>query len=256
MADNVKFPPGIVYLDGTTRWLAEGFHRYAASEMAGNAAMLVEVRQGTRHDAVICSLKANQAHGIYRSSADKRRTVEVALEDDICQKWTDREIAEVCGVSHTLVQDVRNPAKVEARKAKKKAAGEKATPRDKPTSKPGVVLSDPPVLAESAKNSQVIHKGAEPADESRTDDAAAGILETALDDANDRIAMLAQGDVATDEEKAMWKQGIDELRRGYAALQAERDSISHQFNAVVRENGELKTHIKRLQKKLDQAGRR
>jgi hypothetical protein len=57
MQQGATFPPVIVYDDGDNQWLADGFHRLAAARTLGLTAIAAEVRQGTRRDAVLFSLR-------------------------------------------------------------------------------------------------------------------------------------------------------------------------------------------------------
>jgi len=99
--------PIVVYYDGTSYWLADGFHRVAAAEEARVDAIEAEVRQGSLRDAIFHSLGANANHGIPRSIADKRRAVERMLADEEWATWSDRRVAETCQVSHTFVANIR-----------------------------------------------------------------------------------------------------------------------------------------------------
>jgi uncharacterized ParB-like nuclease family protein len=81
MADGAKFPAITVFYDGAEYWLADGFHRLAATDTAGREKINCDVRQGTRRDAVLHSVGANAAHGMRRTNDDKRRAVRVMLED-------------------------------------------------------------------------------------------------------------------------------------------------------------------------------
>lgn len=246
ITDGAKFPPPVVFFDGSTRWLAGGFHRYFAHKMAGNAGMKVEIRQGTLRDAILFSVGENQTHGIRRTIADKRRAVNMLLSDAAWGLWADREIAFKTGTSHTFVAQVRNPEKAAA----KKAAGKIATPKDAaPTSNPGVTLSTPePAAGNVATNSQVIHKS--PEEEMGADPVA--ILSIEVDELKARLAVLAV-EGSTEEERAMYSEAMKDLQAACGVLKAERDSICAQHNSLVRENTELKREVKSLRKKLDQA---
>lgn len=102
-----QFPPVIVYFDGTDRWLADGFHRYFGAKKAGLMQIYENVVPGTRRDAILHSVKANATHGLKRSNADKRKAVETMLADEEWRSWSDRKIAEACGVGNQLVGQVR-----------------------------------------------------------------------------------------------------------------------------------------------------
>jgi hypothetical protein len=109
MADGAKFPAITVFYDGAEYWLADGFHRLAATETAGSLTINCDVRQGTRRDAVLHSVGANAAHGMRRTNEDKRRAVRVLLEDAEWSQWGDRKIARRCGVDHKTVATLRPP---------------------------------------------------------------------------------------------------------------------------------------------------
>ena len=101
------FPPLVVFTDGTDYWLADGFHRLEAARRAGWLEVTVDVRAGTRRDAVLYAAGANAQHGLRRTSADKRRAVQAVLEDPEWRCWSDREIAHRCAVDHKTVGDLR-----------------------------------------------------------------------------------------------------------------------------------------------------
>ncbi len=106
MSQGAVFPPISVYFDGTTYWLADGFHRYLAAKRLERAAILAEVEPGGRSDALRHALGANATNGVYRNNADKRNAVEIALEE-----WPDLAnpvIAEICKVSAELVRRARS----------------------------------------------------------------------------------------------------------------------------------------------------
>lgn len=104
-----KLPPVVVFHDGTDHWLADGFHRYHAHRKAKRKDIAADVRNGTRRDAVLFSVGANAAHGLRRTNEDKRRAVQTLLEDAEWSKWSDRQIAEACGVSVPFVGAIRRP---------------------------------------------------------------------------------------------------------------------------------------------------
>jgi N6-adenosine-specific RNA methylase IME4 len=89
-----------LFYDGGAYWLADGFHRHAAHLKAGATDIAADIRQGTRRDAILHSVGANQSHGLRRTNDDKRRAVMTLLNDEEWGKWSAREIAEHCGVSH------------------------------------------------------------------------------------------------------------------------------------------------------------
>jgi hypothetical protein len=46
MAEGATFPPVVVFHDGQTHWLADGFHRVAAAEKAGLESIECDIREG------------------------------------------------------------------------------------------------------------------------------------------------------------------------------------------------------------------
>lgn len=102
-------PPLVVFRDGDgTNWLADGFHRlHAMLRLNPDSTVRCEVREGTKRDAIAFGFTANNAHGRRRTNADKRRAVRMALDDDEWRQWSDRQIADLCGVHHQLVATIR-----------------------------------------------------------------------------------------------------------------------------------------------------
>jgi hypothetical protein len=104
------FPAVVAYHDGAAYWLADGFHRVAAFRDAfpdGSKTIPVEVRAGTRRDAVLHAAGANAQHGLRRTNQDKRRAVETLLRDEEWAAWSDGTIAKACAVSDRFVSGVR-----------------------------------------------------------------------------------------------------------------------------------------------------
>ena len=108
MAAGAVFPPLVIYHDGKEYWLADGFHRFAAAELAGLTEIDCELRRGSQRDAVLCAVGANSAHGLRRTNEDKRRAVGLLLADAEWSQKSDRWIADACGVSNRFVSGVRN----------------------------------------------------------------------------------------------------------------------------------------------------
>lgn len=107
IAAGAEFPPVVVFFDGASYWLADGFHRHAAHVSLGLTEIAAEIRQGTRRDAILFSVGANSAHGLRRTNDDKRRAVMVLLNDPEWSKWSDREIARQASVSQPFVSRLR-----------------------------------------------------------------------------------------------------------------------------------------------------
>ena len=104
-----KFPPVTVFADAerNTLWLADGIHRMEAAKLLGKKCIRANVQGGTYADALRIALGANATHGLRRTNADKRHTLEMA--------WKNREtlfggdpsqntLAGVCGISRKTVE--------------------------------------------------------------------------------------------------------------------------------------------------------
>jgi len=106
MKAGATFPPVVVFHDGKgAHWLADGFHRVAAAELAGVAEIAVDVREGDRKAALLHAASANSDHGLRRTLADKRAAVQRLLA--AYPKWSDRKIAEAAKVDHKTVGAAR-----------------------------------------------------------------------------------------------------------------------------------------------------
>ncbi|MEI8373470.1 MAG: hypothetical protein WCJ35_11640 [Planctomycetota bacterium] len=102
-----KFPPVDVFFDGETHWAADGFHRLAGHEKAGRKQIDCIVHPGTKADAQWHALQSNKDHGLRRSVDDKKRAVLMAFEHPKGKDMSDRRIADVVGVSPTMVAKYR-----------------------------------------------------------------------------------------------------------------------------------------------------
>jgi hypothetical protein len=103
----VVLPPVTVFNDGGTYWLADGFHRVAATKRIGCLDIEVDLRVGTRRDAMLHSFGANATHGLRRTNDDKRRAIVAMLSDPDWSRWSNRQIAKACGVSSDMVDRAR-----------------------------------------------------------------------------------------------------------------------------------------------------
>lgn len=107
MREGETFPAITAFHDGTTFWIADGFHRHAAAVMAAIEEIDVAVQTGGLRDAILFAVGANATHGLRRTNADKRRSVQRLLEDEEWAAWSDREIARRCSVDHKFVGKLR-----------------------------------------------------------------------------------------------------------------------------------------------------
>jgi ParB-like chromosome segregation protein Spo0J len=126
MQHGAMFPAVVVFYDGESYWLADGFHRVKAAVNAGLTELECEVRQGSQADAQWFSFSANKTNGLRRTNEDKQRAVKAALLHPKGAGLSDNQIAEHVGVDHKTVAACRE--KLEATREIPKS--QKRTGRD------------------------------------------------------------------------------------------------------------------------------
>jgi len=109
MRDGVILPPVTVFqTDEDVYLLADGRHRIKAARKAGFEEIEVEIKQGTPEDAIVHAVKANITHGLRRTNADKRRSVELLLGIPEYRRKSGGQIAKLCGVSRDFANRMKN----------------------------------------------------------------------------------------------------------------------------------------------------
>jgi uncharacterized ParB-like nuclease family protein len=235
----VEFPPIVVFHDGADHWLADGFHRFHAHKHAGKASILADVRDGTVRDALLHSLGANGTHGLRRSNADKRKAVLGMLADSEWSAWSDRKIAEFCGVSQPFVSGLRKPEVITViTPAPKKEAGKVVTvtanvPKKEAEKVITVITPTPTIEPEKLAEAQE----------------AVQILSEENERLNDRLAVEAMD--ATEEEKGAAKETIESLRAQVKTLTAELSAVKASRDAYMRDCSEMQRQIKAQRRELD-----
>jgi hypothetical protein len=109
-----SLPPLVVFQDGATHWLVDGFHRLEALRTNGARSAQVEVHRGSQTEAIWYAAGANQQHGLRRTNEDKQRAVVMALDcaTKMSPQPSSRQIAEHVGVDHKTVEKYRSQATV------------------------------------------------------------------------------------------------------------------------------------------------
>jgi hypothetical protein len=107
MREGDEFPALVVFHQGDTYVLADGFTRHAAAKRADLTMFECVVHTGGPRDAMLYAVGANASHGRPRSAADKRAAVLKMLADDAWCQWSNHTIGGLCRVSHQLVGEVR-----------------------------------------------------------------------------------------------------------------------------------------------------
>lgn len=225
-------PPLTVFSDGIKYYLADGFHRYFAYKNTVTPEVEVDVQKGTLRNAIEYALGANSKHGLKRTNEDKKNAVIIALNDIEWGMLGLREIAKLCGVSHTYVSTI-----------KEKMDAEKTVKKEKPKADP-VVDTPKATKSEPAK--------AEP--EIEEDDELTAILahQKDLEEENaklsDRLAVGVM--VGTEEEKNKASETIAELREQVRTLEIENMTLKTSRDQYMRENAEMKKQLVYFKRKI------
>ena len=245
ITDGAKLPPVVVFHDGADYWLADGFHRFFAVKKIGGYDIDAEVRGGTKRDAVLYSVGANASHGLRRTNEDKRKAVMTLLEDAEWSKWSDREIARQCGVSHPFVAAIRNPAVAERQQANRAASNEKKVESDstRPISPPKAMQAPSSSIdSDDALNAE----NDEPERDGPSDEELAA-LEAA--EAADREILAKLLD--SDDALATAHAEIKRLNALAAGLEQRVNGLLNEKAEAIRLLKKEKNRADRLQKQLD-----
>jgi hypothetical protein len=233
MNDGVEFPPVVVFHDGAQYFLADGFHRYFARKRIGSPGITCDVHEGTLRDAVLFSFSANKAHGLPPNSADKRKAVTTMITDIEWQDWSDRVIARICGVSHTLVQNMRKELGATKAVTKMTMRGKETTRIQQPTEKEEeqqAEMSEADIHAETMKFAvQELQKQNEELQDQLT------------------VAMASSTD---DIQKEKAESIIKDLRAQIRVLEIELKAVKNSRDQFQAENAQLMKQVQMLQKKL------
>ena len=225
----VVFPAVRVFFDGVSYWLADGFHRYHAHKQIAKGSISADVEKGTARAALLFAISANAEHGLPRTNADKRKAVQMMLDDFEWQDWSNAEIARHCKVSVTLVASMRGDAAPEERKYKtatgkvmtKKAASVKPKEEEPEIEDDGVDEKQAAIDELIAENEKLI----------------------------ERVALAAMD--GTEAEKNLAKETIESLREELRITKIELVAVKQSRDTFQSENAQMKSQIKMLQKKID-----
>jgi len=128
MKEGDIFPKLDVGFDGSHYWLVSGFHRWHSYKILGIKEVECIITNETLHESQVRSYASNATHGLPRTNAGKKLTVENALINPLLKDKSDYEIAKICKVSRSFVGAVRNPeVKEKQAESKNKHTEKKAT---------------------------------------------------------------------------------------------------------------------------------
>lgn len=251
----VKMPPIVVFFDGASYWLADGFHRYFGAKSAGLETILEEVIPGTVRDAILYSLKANDTHGLRRSNADKRKSVMTMLEDAEWSKWSDSQISKACAVSPTTVGTLRaSLSNLESDNSGKRTYTTKhGTTATMQTANIGKKKEGPQPIQEPMPW--------KPANEPEmtADDEVSLLADEVVTLAEENSALKDRLSVAamdaTEEEKASALETITFLRAEVKRLEIENKALTDSRNSYQRECAELKRQCAMQRRQLEKVAR-
>lgn len=236
--NGAQFPDVTVYFDGVSYYLADGFHRYLAAKAAGSPNINTTVINGTLRDAVLFSVGANFDHGLHRTNADKRKAIEMMVQDLEWGDWSDREIAKQCHVSNHLVAQVRKELGVAKDEVKFERAG-KTHVAQKKESKP----KDEP------SKEELKELVAEFADDHKENmQAALDMLQAENVALSDKLAVASlDGDEIA---KQLAESTIKDLRAQIRLLEIELRAVKTSRDTYQSENAQLMKQVSMLMKKL------
>lgn len=238
----IEFPPVVVFHDGVDHWLADGFHRYHAHKQAGKASIHAEVRDGTARDAILHSLGANCTHGLRRTNADKRKAVSAMLSDGEWSAWSDRKIADACGVSQPFVSGLRKPPEVitvitpPAKKTEPK--GDNGYHPEPKASTPKREIAPPP-MADADNMAEAQHT----------------ITELAAENEQLRDKLAVESLMDSEEAKTQTGETIRDLRALVKTLEAENAALKVSRDTYQREASEAKKSAIYWRKQAEKAAK-
>ena len=227
MLNGDQFPPVVLFHDGVDYWLADGFHRYFANKRINSPGISAEVKDGSVRDAILHGIKANNKHGLRPTNEDKRKGVITMLKDIEWQDYSNRDIAEICGVSHTLVNSMR-------KELEGKPSGNVSTLK---VNSRIAKVADPAVEFNEAEIQREMQQ------------AASENLQKENEDLRDQltVAMAASTD---DLEKEKAQSIIKDLRAQIRLLEIELKAVTTSRDQFQRENAQLMKQVAMQQKSL------
>ena len=108
MEEGAEFPPVVLFREGETLYLADGFHRVAAAWQAEKEKIRAEVRPGGYEAAQDYAEEANLNHGLELSTRDKRNIFERRVQrGHEWSTWSNRALAAALGVDEGTIRNWR-----------------------------------------------------------------------------------------------------------------------------------------------------
>jgi hypothetical protein len=241
MNDGIVFPPITVFFDGSSYWLASGFHRLFAEKQRGTEVVKANVINGTVDEATWFALGDNK-HGLNMNAEDYRRSIEIALNHPKWSTYSNIQIANHVGVSATTVARVKKERNIKPAE-KVKYTDKHGNEATMDTSKIGKKPAKPEAESEEEQDEY------DPAEEKMRE-----LMDTIthLSDENtvlkDKIA-IGQWD-ASEIEKIDAQETIENLREQVRILEIDNQALRESRDMFQNRNAELIKTVNSLKKKL------
>lgn len=240
-----SFPPVVVFHDGSSYWLADGFHRYMANKQNGAESIECDVRTGTLEEAKLYAYGANGRRGLSLSREDKRKIVLCMLQHPEWSQWANTEIAKHVGVSGMTVGRIKSGLIYDSEKEVEEV--KKYSKKDGSVGEMKVGKQGRP------KQVEVVEE--EPVDEQGQ------IINELTDTINDlnsenqrlKDAIAVGKWDATEFEKLDVQETIIELREQIRILEIDNAALRDSRDMFQARNAELMQTVKSLQAKLKKA---
>jgi hypothetical protein len=231
LLDSKQFPAVDLYFDGKHYWLSDGFHRVHAHAQAGFEDILSNVKNGTKRDAFIASLKANSMHGKPRSPEEGRYVIQLAIEDIELGELSDRQIAEICNVSAMTVSRVRKAIGLQ----KTSSLGKDGKRREFAKTEPKLAE---PVYEEENEEDKLSELATE-----------FGVISEENTRLKDMLAVRSMP--VSEEAKAEVQETIEMLREQVKDLEAQLHSMTQSRNEFMSKNAEMLKQINYWKKRAE-----
>lgn len=101
------FEAPVVFFDGSSYWLADGFHRYFAHKSNGALEIEVTVMEGTVDEAMFYGISANGPHGMRPKPGDIRKGIFWVLNHSTYGQMSNNAIAKHMHISPLTVAKYR-----------------------------------------------------------------------------------------------------------------------------------------------------
>jgi hypothetical protein len=245
MEDGVVFPPITVFYDGSSYWLASGYHRLFAEKQRGTETIKVVLINGTVDEATWFALGDNK-HGLNMTAEDYRRSVNITLDHPKWSTYSNAQIAAHVGVSATTVARIKKERNIKpaTKVTYTDKHGKEATmDTSKIGKKPAKPKPEPKAEPEEEQDKY------DPAEEKMRE-----LMDTVthLSDENtvlrDKIA-IGQWD-ASEIEKIDAQETIENLREQIRILEIDNQALRESRDMFQNRNAELIKSVNSLKKKL------